>query len=212
MSLDRRLHVALGDSTAVGTGARADQGYVALLHRRMAAAGPVELRNLARARARSACVLRDQIPLLPARADLVTVGVGANDVTHATDLDQLERTWDRIGEALEGRAPVVAVGNVPDLSLTPVADLVPRAWFEGRLDALNHLLARVCARHGLDLVDLHAATSAVRRAHRPGDEAARRALFCPDGFHPSAAGYAVLADAWWSAIEPRLAAGRRAAG
>lgn len=205
MSLGSGRYVALGDSTAAAYGVRADEGYVARIHRR-AAGGTLRLINLADSGARSACVLRDQLPHMPAAPALITVGVGVNDVVHGTDLARLGATWGRMGNALARTGAAVVVGNLPDLSLAPVAEMVPRKHFEGRIAAINRIIGDTCAQHGFELADLHGATSALGL-----DGVARRVLFCSDGFHPSAAGYLVLARVWFPVVDRALAAARRTA-
>jgi acyl-CoA thioesterase I len=205
--MSRRRYVALGDSTAVGYGAAPTDGYVPRLHARLAGA-VAGLVNLGCCGARTACVATDQAPRIPEAAALITVGVGANDVVHATGLDQVRSSWRALGQALSRREAPVVIGNVPDLSLAPIAALVPRAAYQHRVDAVNEIIAATCERHGFVLADLHAATRALAAA--AGGPSA--ALFCGDGFHPSAACYRALAEAWWPAVASALGdAGRRSA-
>lgn len=78
------VYVALGDSAAQGIGAsRPETGYVSLVaaHLGRAAGEPVQIINLSTSGARIRDVLRDQVPLLDGLcADVITVGVGGNDI------------------------------------------------------------------------------------------------------------------------------------
>src|SRR5688500_11025965 len=112
-------YVALGDSTAAGFGAARGQGYVERIHARLA--GRPQLINLGSCGARSRCVADQQVRRVARAAPLVTVGVGANDVVHATPVPEVRATWRRIGDALARIEAPVVVGNVPDLSVAPIA-------------------------------------------------------------------------------------------
>src|ERR1700730_14062240 len=84
------LWVVLGDSTAQGLGAPGPEGgYVgqvlAELRRGTGGPGgglPCRVRTLPPSGALIRAVLRDRLPRLPARVDLVTCGIGANDVLY----------------------------------------------------------------------------------------------------------------------------------
>jgi len=96
---DALVYVALGDSTAQGIGAtRPEKGYVGLIadaleqkHGR-----PVHVVNLSKSGAKLSDCLRDQLPkLTDIQADIITVGIGANDMStwdpesFRTDMDTL---------------------------------------------------------------------------------------------------------------------------
>jgi lysophospholipase L1-like esterase len=79
------LWVALGDSTAQGLGApNPEVGYVgqALEVLRQRSGLPWRVLNLSVSGALIRDVLTDQLPRLPASADLVTCGVGVNDILY----------------------------------------------------------------------------------------------------------------------------------
>jgi lysophospholipase L1-like esterase len=104
---------------------------------------------------------------------------------------------EEIVVALRKLAAPIAIANIPDLALAPaVARLVPRALYEKRIEMFNVHVEATAARHGLTLIDLYA----VSRETLPG----RDDLFSPDGFHPSAAGYEIWAEAMLPKIQPLL--------
>lgn len=178
------LYVALGDSTAQGIGAsRPDRGYVALVAARLAAATgrPVEILNLSRSGAHLRDVVTEQLPRLAGRVpDLVTVGVGANDVG-SYDGTRFQAEVDLFVAALPPRS---VVGDVP--------------WFmhggTGRNsgDAAARL-ARAARDRGLPVAGLH---EAMRR--RGWQSMATD--FAVDWFHPNDRGHRLWAETYWTAI------------
>ena len=87
LTLDGPLWVALGDSTAQGLGAASpDDGYVGqvLSELRQLTARPWRVLNLSVSGALTRDVLGAQLPRLPAGADLVTCGVGVNDILYTS--------------------------------------------------------------------------------------------------------------------------------
>jgi acyl-CoA thioesterase I len=203
-----RTYVALGDSTGVGVGARHGGGYPARLVGRLAGEGTtLQLVNRCVSGARVVDVLAEQLPgALGARPDLLTLGVGINDVTHGTDLARFADDYERVAAALAGTGAPVVVVNVPDLALSPLAQgeetqrLVRR-----RIALVNGVIAAAVRRHGFTLVDLYASTE---------EELARdpEGLFSEDRFHPSDAGYERWAELMAPALRRALAgpAGRGA--
>src|SRR4051794_18681243 len=118
--------VALGDSSAVGVGAR-EGGYPEHLVRRLRREGlGVGLTNLGMSGATVRDVVASQLKrAVAAQPTLITLGIGVNDLWRGTSPGELEAQLDRIGQRLKQTgAPVIAV-NLPDMALAPVAQLVP---------------------------------------------------------------------------------------
>lgn len=185
------VYVALGDSTAQGIGASdPEHGYVGLIAGRLRAATgrPVQVVNLSRTGARVADVVAAQLPALAGlRPDLVTVGVGGNDVRHY-DADRFRSDVDALVAALPANT---VVGDVP--------------WFmhggTGRTSGeAAAYVAVAAARRGLRVARLH-------RAMRRRGWASMLTDFAADWFHLNDRGYRVWADAFWAAIEPTLGPG-----
>lgn len=190
-------YVALGDSTGVGIGAR-HGGYVEHLFQRLRRTRPgVGLLNLCAAGATSHSVLTGQLPKAQrSRPHLVTLKVGINDVTHGIPPHSYESTLDRLVGELSETGAAVVLANLPDMSLAPVARLVPPGLLAGRVEALNAAVARVVARHGCSCVDLYA-YSRVELPEHPE-------YFSADGFHPSDSGYMRMADHFWPVLTQAL--------
>jgi lysophospholipase L1-like esterase len=195
---DRVRYVALGDSTGFGVGALpGDGGYPPRLARRLREAGrEVELVNLSIPGARARDLAEAQLGAVAASAPtLVTVCVGANDADSSTTPAEFGASIDAIlGELARIQGAAVVLCNVPDVSLTPkyggdaavAADVV----------ALNAELAAVAARRGVPVADIYR----VSREQLFGNPD----LISIDGFHPSAAGYEVWAEAMFPVVRAAL--------
>jgi len=179
------LYVALGDSTAQGIGGRGpEHGYVGMIAGRLrtATGRPVQVVNLSRSGARVRDVVVEQLPRLAAlRPDLVTVAVGANDMT---DYDA-SRFGADVDALLDGLPAQTVVGDVP--------------WFmhggTGRTSADAAAdVARRAQERRLPVATLHDAMSQRGWTSMLTD-------FAPDWFHPNERGYRVWAGAFWDAIE-----------
>src|SRR5258708_5227610 len=119
------LWVGLGDSTAQGLGAPSPEGgYVGqvLAELRLGTGLPWRVLNLSASGALNRDVLHDQLPRLPGAADLVTCGIGANDVLY-TAPSRLLRDLRAL------------VGAVPDE--TVMLDLPLPAGFWGSIGRLS---------------------------------------------------------------------------
>ena len=85
LAMDGPLWVVLGDSTAQGLGAPSpDRGYVGqvLTELRQRTHLPWRVLNLSVSGALTRDVISAQLPRLPAHADLVTCGIGINDILY----------------------------------------------------------------------------------------------------------------------------------
>lgn len=189
--------MALGDSTSVGVGADGGGGYPHRLARRLEGSGVrVRLQVLGTSGATAADLRRDQLPrVLSARPALVTIGIGLNDAVAGRPLAQFARDLEVVADLVRRTDAAVVMATVPDVSLVPAAQGGPPG-LSRRIAAYNASIRMVAERHGFTVADVHGAT---RRAlaERP-DVVAR------DGFHPSAAGYELWADAMWPAVERAL--------
>ena len=184
--------VALGDSLAFGTGASAPRNaFIFQAYLRVRAAYPgSRVDNFAIGGSTAADVLRLQAPRLAhARADIIVVCVGGNDVVHRVAAADFARTYAKLvarARALQPRSAIVCCG-VPDVGLSPLftgADHDAVARLSRENDAAIRAVAK---RAGAAFVDLYATTV---REH--GDV---NRFLSEDRFHPSDAGYAELANA-----------------
>ena len=114
-------YVALGDSTGAGIGARAGV-YVARLFRKIEPLRPgAKLVNLCVSGATTTDLLRDQLEQgIAASPDLVTVGIGINDVGHEVKIDEFARNFETILSSVRSRTNArIVVTNLPDISSAP---------------------------------------------------------------------------------------------
>lgn len=184
-----RVRLALlGDSIAWGQGAAREQDRLAP---RLAAGlevhgFEVDQRVFAVPGARSSS-LPDQVSsALPWRPSLVVTVIGANDLTHLEATGAAVRALGDAVRRLRTAGAQVVVAPAPDLSAVPhvpalLRDVVRAAGDEFRA----RQVAAVLAEGG-------AVADADQRASRAF--AADTSLFSSDRFHPSGAGYAVIAD------------------
>ncbi len=193
------VYAALGDSTGAGVGARRGGGYVARLFERIERARPgSRLVNLCVSGAATSDVLRSQVGRVGgARATLVTLCIGINDVTRQVSPEQFARNFEEIVARLRAQtaAPVV-VSNLPDVSHAPSVPDFMRAAARLRISEFNALIAEAAARHALLLADTFEKSAAVIPAHPE--------FFCPDGFHPSDEGYEFWAFEMWPVVKRAL--------
>jgi lysophospholipase L1-like esterase len=196
----------VGDSLALGTGATDPANAFAFrVYRAVLATRPgSEVTNLAIGGSRVVDVTRLQVAQVDPRTDLVLVVVGGNDVVRRTPLAQFGSAYARLLAALRARAPratIVACG-VPDVARSPLfADTFAKTEALARAD--DAAVRRIARASGAAFVDLFTLTRA---------RGINADFFASDDFHPSDAGYALLASVTEPVVEralARAATGRR---
>ena len=195
------VYVALGDSTVEGVGAsRPELNYVSRLYARLREVyRHARMENLGVGGATSVDVLTRQLDRAVALApDLVTLSVGPNDITERVPLGDYTRNIETIFRRLVAETRAVLVVNLlPDLAVTPrFRGHEAEAVVARRSIEFNDALARLATRHGVDVVDLYAAS----RREVP----ARPELMAVDGYHPSDLGYARWAELMWETVRSRI--------
>jgi lysophospholipase L1-like esterase len=189
----------LGDSIGYGVGAgRSVDTLSALLAADLQTTGtPVETRVLAEPGARSADLAPQVRRAVEWRPDVVLVVVGANDLTRLVPADAAAESLRAAIRTLRAAGIEVVVAPAPDMSVVPHVPPVFRSVVQAGSAALRERQIEVTLAEGGHVADA-AGTSAAAFARD-------RRLFAADGFHPSSAGYAVIA----AAIAPTV---RAAAG
>ncbi len=187
-------YVALGDSTGAGVGAR-DGGYVARLFKRISARRPgSEITNLCVSGATTSDVLRTQLKRkLREDVNLVTVGIGINDIGHGFSVEQFAKNYEEILTTLrnESKATIV-VTNIPDISTAPRIPEIIRGEYQRLIVEFNRKLEEIARRHGVTVFDVYTITREQLPAHPE--------FFSADGFHPSDEGYELWAEKMWPTI------------
>jgi acyl-CoA thioesterase-1 len=181
---DGLLYVALGDSAAQAIGASSPElGYVGLIAQwlRESSGRPVRVVNLSRSGAKVRDVVTDQLPRLRTlRPDLITVGVGANDI-RGFDAGRYERDVAAL------------VAGLP--AGTVIADMPYFMHGKAQRNAARGgaILTRLARRRGLIVAPLHS-TSRRRGWRAMGTD------YAADWFHPNDSGHRVWAGAFREAF------------
>lgn len=182
------LHLAvLGDSIAYGQGAaRPADTLAARLAADLTAAGmPTEFRVYAVRGARSEALAAQAHRAAAQPPDVALIVVGANDLTTLVPPEDAARQLGDAVTALRALGAEVVVAPAPDLSAVPGVPTSMRAIVQAGSAALRSAQTRAALAAGARVADGAANTSA-QFARDP-------ALFSRDRFHPSSAGYAVIA-------------------
>lgn len=113
--------------------------------------------------------------------DLITLGVGANDLIQGVKAEQFARNYEAIIARLKAQTTArIVLVNIPDLSLAPAVPAYMRVDARRYIVIFNQHIAEIAAHYELPLVDLFA---------NSGNFASRPEFFSKDGIHPSDAGY-----------------------
>jgi lysophospholipase L1-like esterase len=190
----------LGDSIAYGTGAArtADTLGPRLVAALGAAGVEAEHRVFAVPGAVSAHLAGQVTRAVAWRPQLVVVVIGANDLTHFVPPESAAGALGSAVKALRVVGAQVVLAPAPDLSIVPHVPPVLREVVRAGSTILRSAQVRAVRGEGGLVADVDGATSAAFAAD-PG-------LFSADRFHPSSAGYAVIASALAPVVE---AAARR---
>jgi lysophospholipase L1-like esterase len=192
---DRLRLVVLGDSTAAGLGVdRTEETVGGRLATLLAATGRQVVLDGVGVSGSRARDLGTQVSraLLHGVPDVAVILIGANDATHVTSPDAIERDLGRAVERLRTAGAAVVVGTCPDMGAVrafaqPLRELA--AWSGRRVAAAERAAV---VRAGGRPVDLAALTGPVFRADA--------GTLSEDEFHPSADGY----DLWALALYPAV--------
>ncbi len=187
-------YLALGDSTGAGVGARSG-GYVARLFRKiMVHQAESKLTNRCVSGATTSDVLNGQMDgITELDPNLVTIGIGINDIGHGVSLSTFEKNYDLILSRLRANTrAVIVVTNVPDISTAPRIPQIIRSEYEQIVVKFNQKLEEVAARHGVTVFDVYTITREELPKHPE--------YFSDDGFHPSDQGYELWAETMWPTI------------
>ena len=191
----------LGDSIAYGQGAsRPEDTIGARLAADLTASGTrTELRVYAVPRARSAALAGQVRQALANPPGVAVIIIGANDLTNFVPPETAAAQLGEGIRTLRAAGVQVVVVPAPDLSAVPWVPPQLRALVRAGCAALQRSQTRVALAAAASVVDVHAATDRF---------ATDASLFSRDRFHPSSAGYAVIA----ALLAPAVRAAAREAG
>lgn len=188
--MNEPLHFrVLGDSIAAGVGcARVEESLGQLLARELLAAGhQVDLRVHAVPGARSADLAAQVRVAVATGVDLALIVIGANDLTSFTPPALGARLLHDAVEDLRRAGARVVVVPAPDLGVVSRVPPAYRAFVSQASQLYARAQADAVVRAGGTVADVD--RDLVTRF------ATDEHLFSADRFHPSAAGYALIADA-----------------
>jgi lysophospholipase L1-like esterase len=200
------LLAVLGNSIAYGQGAsRPRDTLAARLAAELTAAGiPTTARVYAIRGARSDSLAAQVRRAAAEPPDVALIVIGANDLTARV---RPERAAGLLGAAVTGLRELgaeVVVAPAPDLSTVPAVPPAMRPIVRAASARLRAAQTRAALAAGAHVADGAATTSA--------RFAADSTLFARDRFHPSSAGYAVIADALAPAVRAATDEALRRAG
>ncbi|HEU4930593.1 MAG TPA: SGNH/GDSL hydrolase family protein [Pyrinomonadaceae bacterium] len=188
------VYVALGDSTGSGVGARNGGYVVRLFNRLLQRRAGSTLTNLCVSGATTDDLVRGQLERGAAmNPDLVTVGIGINDIGHGLTIDQFAKNYEEILSSLrqKTRAQIV-VTNIPDISSAPRIPGPMRSGYQQQIIRFNTRLEQIAKRHGVTIFDMYAVSKDELPSHPE--------YFSSDGFHPSDKGYELWATQMWPTV------------
>lgn len=188
------VYVALGDSTGVGQGAR-NGGYVDRMFQKLSVQRPgSRLINLCVSGATTEDVIRGQLDKgIAAKPDLVTVGIGINDIGHLMSLKEFAQNYESILNRIHKETQaVIIVTNIPDISSAPRIPSPMRDEYQRTIDQFNQNLQEIASKSGVTVFDVYSITREQLPKHPE--------YFSADGFHPSDAGYEMWAERMWPVL------------
>ena len=189
------VYVALGDSTGSGVGAR-NGGYVLRLFNRLVELRPgSKLTNLCVSGATTEDLVRNQLQRgTEMNPDLVTVGIGINDIGHGLTIEQFARNYEEILSTVQQKTQArIVVTNIPDISSAPRIPGPMRREYQQQIIRFNERLEEIAKRHGVTIFDMYTISKDELPSHPE--------YFSSDGFHPSDKGYELWAEQMWPTIE-----------
>ena len=190
-------YVALGASDAVGIGSNSpgSQGYVPLIAAHLPHGS--HMINLGISGIHLHEALTEEVPLaLTTSPNLVTIWLVANDlvagVTYGDYVHDLNMLLQQLHTGTHAR---IVIANLPDLTRVPAfahESSTQKSQMLRAIQRWNAGIAQLAKTYGVVLVDLF----------MHGSELTAHPEYVSfDGFHPSASGYAQLANYFWQAIK-----------
>jgi lysophospholipase L1-like esterase len=185
------LYVAVGasDTVGVGTADPAREAWPRVFWRSTLPEG-TQYKTFATSGATVATALQRQVPkAVEVQPDIVTVWLNVNDLVRFVPAETYEsRLRTAVRRLRRGGRTTVLVANTPAVDQLPVVASygIPAELARRAVQGYNAAVERVAQAEGAVLVDLH--------AHRIEAE-----FVASDGFHPSPAGHAAVADVFAAA-------------
>ena len=180
------VYVAAGDSTSVGVGAsEVGKTYPYQLAKFLSANYAVEYHNVGVSGATTGDVIKNQLDkIIELHPDIVTISIGANDVTHLHSLTSILENDNKIlSELLQKTNAKIYITNVPRFDQAYLLPWPLRALYNFHAKSINKKLKSPDSNRVI-YIDIHS-VGVVNSA---------------DQFHPSDAGYKL----WFEAFSSKL--------
>jgi len=182
--------LVIGDSTAVGVGAPAEQTIAALLSEDMKAS----VENYAVSGAVTADLAGQAAHAQRSHYDLIEIQIGANDVIGFKSLSDAAHSLDTILTTLQKKSDHIVLLTAGDIGTSPIFKWPLSSIISSRTRELRTLFMNICAAHQVAYVDIYS---------KPDTIAADPARYhAADGLHLNAEGYAY----WYSLIRADIIA------
>jgi acyl-CoA thioesterase I len=187
-------YVAIGASDTVGVGASDPRAgsWPARVAARLPAG--TDYLNLGVSGSVASQAARDQVPAaIAARPQLVTIWLAVNDLNASLSAsDYATALRSLVAPLVSGTTARIFVGDVPDLRSVPAYAGTDQAALLARISAYNAAIAAIAATfpERVTVVDLFTGSGPL----------VSTITVSADGFHPSDAGYALIADRFAAAI------------
>jgi lysophospholipase L1-like esterase len=190
-------YVAIGASDAVGVGATdpAKGSWPALIAARLPAGSAYV--NLGVSGSIALQAQREQLPgAIAQKPTVVTIWLAVNDLNATIALSSYAEALGQIVDSLVKQTDAsIFVGNVPDLRTVPVYAAVDKLRLITQIDAYNEAIAAIAARYEPRVVVVDLFTGSA--------DLVSNATVAQDGFHPSDAGYQLIADRFASVMRAK---------
>jgi len=189
-------YVAIGasDSYGIGTADPTTQSWPADLTRELQTASSIRLIDLGIPDITVHEALSAELPVaLDAHPNLITVWLAVNDLADHVSVSDYARDLNSLLGQLRAAYPAVPIliANVPDLQYVPRFAAVDNQALQMLVSGYNQAIAQAAQNHHVTLVDLYNQWKSL--ANHPE-------YISADGFHPSASGYAQIANIFYQKL------------
>lgn len=183
-------YIAAGDSTAVGQGASsAEQSYTYKIAQFLSNTNTVQYKNIGVIGAKTDDVINEQLTkIIDFKPDIITLSIGANDVTHLHNKNKVLKNIRTILQDLtENTTAQIYITNIPIVDRTTLLPFPYRKILEYKVKKINPNIEALESDR-IHVIDIHEFGW-----NRYADI---RTTFAQDQFHPNDEGYANWANAF----------------
>ncbi len=189
-----KIYIAAGDSTAAGEGASStEHTYTYKIAKYLSQKNSITYSNVAVRGAKTADVLHEQIPkIIAAKPDIITVSVGANDLTHLLAAETILEQYKKIAEELQSKtSATIYMTNLPNFNGAKLLPFWYVAILEHRSRGINEKLISL-ENDRVKIINIH--------DYGWGHFENISQTYAADNFHPNDIGYQNWANAFLEKI------------